>query len=206
MTIPDDLRMRLHDLADDAVPLHGEATAQRAVDRARTQRHTRATVLGAVAATVLIAVGVPAALGAMTDSPAPHVAAPAGSSSASPTAVPTAAGRTQQIAPGLTVQIGPAEAAVGTAYPFDVYTHCGFRSVTFAGRLWQASPFTPEPQLRTPRSGGTVTYDGYTSGVMTLVRQNLLRFTVTDPDMVPPGGPIDFVPQASTDRHPDLCG
>ena len=143
MTIPDDLRIRLHYLADDAVPLHGEATAQRAVDRARTQRRTRATVLGAVAATVLIAVGVPAALGAMTDSPAPHIAAPAGSSSASPTAVPTAAGRTQQIAPGLTVQIGPAEAAVGTAYPFDVYTHCGFRSVTFAGRLWQASLLHP---------------------------------------------------------------
>jgi hypothetical protein len=203
MTIPDDLRLRLHDLADDAGPVHGEVTAQLAVARAQTQRRTRLAVLGAATATVLIAVGVPIAIGAGTGSPAPRVAAPA-STSASPAATPTGAGRTQQLGPGLTVQIGPSHAAVGTAYPFDVYSHCGFRSITFGGRRWQASPPAPEPELRTPKGADTVTYNGYTSGVMILVRPDLLRFTVTDPDVLRPTGPIDFVP-LKAGQHPGLC-
>jgi hypothetical protein len=77
--------------------------------------------------------------------------------------------------------------------PFSLYTHCGFVNTEYAGRFWVAD--TPAPTL-TVRGDetGLVTMDGYTDGTMTMVGDDLLRFTIDDPFIEEQGLFVDFVP------------
>jgi hypothetical protein len=60
----------------------------------------------------------------------------------------------------------PARPAIGTPYPFDLYTHCGIELAQFAGANWRAErPFDgPLP--------------GYIAGTMTLLDRDAARFVV----------------------------
>jgi hypothetical protein len=49
----------------------------------------------------------------------------------------------------------PADAVPGTAYPFDLYTHCGVDLVQFAGRAWRAEP-ADDGTLPGPYLAGTM--------------------------------------------------
>jgi hypothetical protein len=90
----------------------------------------------------------------------------------------------------------------GASYPFRLLTHCGIATTQFGARYWQALHPEPEPG-RLPGPDGIVTYDGYTSGSMTLVDPELLRFTIQDPGSVADGKTVDFVPLMGS--TPALC-
>jgi hypothetical protein len=91
-------------------------------------------------------------------------------------------------------RLGPATAAVGTPYPFDLFTHCGGEYATFAGRTWQTDD---PPGNLTPRADatGTTRVTGYLYGTMTLVDRDRAKFVI-DPAGVaePPPGPVLFHP------------
>jgi hypothetical protein len=63
----------------------------------------------------------------------------------------------------------------------------------FGGRYWQAVHPQAEPR-RLPAADGVTTYDGYTSGSISLVNPGLLRFLVEDPLSQADGQTFDFVP------------
>jgi hypothetical protein len=88
---------------------------------------------------------------------------------------------------------GPLDPAVGVAYPFDLYTHCGIRAVIFGGRDWLASPVADAP-TPLPDANGNTSYTGYVAGTMTLLPQDRLRFTITDPLSSGNGQSFYFVP------------
>lgn len=72
---------------------------------------------------------------------------------------------------------GPATAAVGTPYPFDLYVHCGGEFTRFAGNTWQTS--TPPGNLQPrPEPDGRTRVTGYLAGTMELVSADLARFVV----------------------------
>ncbi len=202
------VRTTLHAIAEDAGSPAGPITAERAVDRYRRDRRRRAGLLAAVAATVLIAVGVPSALATLTGPAERGESAVAVDAPAEPSP-PTSARPTPQpeSAVGAPVpgpwETGPADPEVGAAYPFDLYTHCGIRWTSFGGREWRAVEPAPEP-ADVPDDDGMVSYDGYTSGTMTLLDEDLLRFTLTDPFAEGRGQTFDFVPMSDTDPRP-LC-
>jgi hypothetical protein len=90
-----------------------------------------------------------------------------------------------------TPQSGPAHPALGTPYPYDLFTHCGIHYATFGGRTWATATALPEP-TPTPDAHGTTTYTGYLAGYMILVAADEADFTT--------GGstPIVFHPTTQT--------
>lgn len=202
------VRTTLHAIAEDVGSPAGPITAERAVDRSRRDRR-RAGLLAAVAATVLIAVGIPTALATWTgpaerDETAVAVDAPVDPSPTATSARPTPQPESAVGAPVPgQFETGPADPEVGDAYPFALYTHCGIRWTSFGGRDWrpleQGAALPPRPD-----ENGMTTEDGYTSGTMTLLDEGLLRFTVADPFAEGRGQTFDFVPMTDTDLRP-LC-
>ncbi len=89
----------------------------------------------------------------------------------------------------------------GEAIAFHLYTHCGLRFAGFAGRTWMAvgTPAVPTPE---PNGAGVTTYDGYTTGTMTLVGPDELRFDV---DETTESGPTKVVIFHPTSLRPPLC-
>ena len=80
--------------------------------------------------------------------------------------------------------------ATATAESHSLTTHCGISTTLFAGREWVAATPVPEPMLR-PDAGAQ---DFLTEGTMTVVGDDLIRFTVTDPTAEATGLTVDFVP------------
>lgn len=97
---------------------------------------------------------------------------------------------------------GPDQAAVGTPYPFDLYTHCGGEYTTFAGRTWQTDD-PPGNLLPRADAAGTTKITGFVYGTMTLVEADRAQFVI-DPSGVasPPAGPVVFHP---ADTPAPLC-
>jgi hypothetical protein len=60
----------------------------------------------------------------------------------------------------------PATAAVGRAYPFDLYAHCGIDLVRFGGANWRAE---------SPYGDGL---PGYIAGTMELLDGDTARFVI----------------------------
>jgi hypothetical protein len=88
----------------------------------------------------------------------------------------------------------PTAAAVDTE-PFSLVIHCGGREANFDGRDWVAS--TPLPVLTPGKVSGLSTSIFDVEGTMARVGDDLLRFTVTDEDVVEKGQSVDFVPAAA---------
>lgn len=65
-----------------------------------------------------------------------------------------------------------ADPRLGETYEYELYTHCGLYAVKFDDRWWKANT----PTSGQPLSPGS----GTTSGEITLVREDLLRFTSED--------------------------
>lgn len=66
---------------------------------------------------------------------------------------------------------GPASPALGTPYPYDLYTHCGIHDAYFENRWWEAdSPTQDDP------SKGSNPYTGSLAGTMTLTSPTAARF------------------------------
>ena len=89
-----------------------------------------------------------------------------------------------------------ATTATATGEPFSLLTHCGIARTQFAGRDWVAVTPLAEPRIRDDVTGVVVS-DGYTTGTMTVVDDDLVRFTVTDPTVEEVGLTVDFVPAAA---------
>jgi hypothetical protein len=87
-------------------------------------------------------------------------------------------------------------ATTATGEPFSLLTHCGISTTQFAGRDWVAATPLPQPRVRDDATG-VVVADGHTSGTMTVIDDDLLRFTVTDPAVEEVGLTVDFVPAAA---------
>jgi hypothetical protein len=64
------------------------------------------------------------------------------------------------------IRLLPADAKVGTVYPFDLYAHCGIDLVRFGDANWRAEP---------PYGDGL---PGYIAGTMELLDPNTARFVV----------------------------
>jgi len=87
--------------------------------------------------------------------------------------------------PSLPAGTGPDKPAIGAAYPYQLYVHCGVKYAKFGGRWWvahrgtiaAARPARARRQLRL--------------GTMTLVAADRARFQSTNPPVtaeLPPGG------------------
>jgi hypothetical protein len=75
--------------------------------------------------------------------------------------------------------------AIGKAYRFNLFIHCGVPIVDFGGRAWR--PVPPVPKYPGPRPvNGTATYTGYVPGTMTLVNARTLRFAADDSAVASP--------------------
>lgn len=144
-------------------------------------RVTRRVRLGGWVLVALFAVGCGQVTGNAEGDPPRHGA------SATEDADPT--GRFRSPA-GMTETTAP---QLGVSYPFRLLTHCGIATTQFGAQYWQARHPEPEPSRR-PRPDGIVTYDGYTSGSMTLVDPGLLRFVIDDPLSEADGETVEFVP------------
>jgi hypothetical protein len=204
------VRATLHAIADDAGSPSGLSAAERAIDRHRRERRRRARLWGTAAATLVVAAAIPLALGTWT--PVRNGAQAAASltvdadAGGAPSITPSTSARETAAAAGADtgeVETGPADPETGVAYSFDLYTHCGIRWTTFGGRDWRAVQPAPEPKAL-PGPDGVSTVDFYTGGTMTLVDEDLLRFTITEPDVEGRGETFDFVPMTETDPRP-LC-
>jgi hypothetical protein len=199
-------RRRLHQLGDRDLPVGGQATADQVIARHRRLRRARAAWLG-VAAALVLAVSIPVALAAVSSAPVnAGGAVPASGNSSADAPVPTASQSPNASAdPGpIATRSGPPQAELGVAYPFDLYTHCGIRGARFAGREWTAIRPAADPQ-RLPDSTGITRYTGYIAGTMTLVRPDLLRFTLTDPYVSGAGQSFDFVPVVPAAGPAHVC-
>jgi hypothetical protein len=97
---------------------------------------------------------------------------------------------------------GPAKAAAGTPYSFDLYTHCGGEYTTFAGRTWRADN-PPGNLLPRADAAGVTKITGFVYGTMTLVEADRAEFVI-DPGGVAraPAGPVVFHP---ADAPAPLC-
>lgn len=69
----------------------------------------------------------------------------------------------------------PDEIEEGTAYAFDMYTHCGAREALFAGEYWEAVPVAHSPNSELANS--PVEWDDpYQEGTMTRVSETSAVF------------------------------
>jgi hypothetical protein len=204
------VRATLHAIADDAGSPAGLSTVERAIDRHRRERRRRARLWGTAAATLVVAAAIPLAVGTWTpvgNGAQTAASLPAGADvGGTPSTTPSASTReTAEPAGGEADEAltGAARPELGVAYPFDLMTHCGIRWTTFGGRDWRALQPAPEPKVL-PGPDGVSTVDFYTGGTMTLVDENLLRFTITEQYVEERGRTFDFVPMTETDPRP-LC-
>lgn len=92
----------------------------------------------------------------------------------------------------------PATAAAELAEPYSLMTHCGIGTAEFLGRHWVAVTPQELPELLPDVSGdGFVVQDFYTEGTMTVLDEDLIRFTLTEPTADGAGLTVDFVPAAT---------
>jgi hypothetical protein len=119
----------------------------------------------AVGGLAVLSIAVPSVLSARTTNQSPPVA----SSPTPATPGPTAARPEVTGPPGVGTATGPDRPAVGVAYPYDLYVHCGIRYARFGGRWWHADPEQAAP--REPEIGGV-----YIRGTMTLASADEARF------------------------------
>jgi hypothetical protein len=84
------------------------------------------------------------------------------------------------------ITLGPDQvphARLHVAYPFDLYTHCGVRDATFAGRDWVVvPPVTPASKTQPPVTGshGTIIVLNTTHGTMTRLGANVAVFRTAE--------------------------
>jgi hypothetical protein len=88
----------------------------------------------------------------------------------------TAAALPARTADPMNEQVGPADPAVGRAYPYDLLVHCGIRYARFGGRSWQTDRMIAAPKPVPDRSTGVTTVTGLLPGYMTLVSATQARF------------------------------
>jgi hypothetical protein len=198
--IEDELRVHLRSIAAEAQYTSGAAAADDAIRLAQRQR--RRTVTSLCAGLVLVGA---AAGGLLAWGPGPSGEVAAGATDRPTSTTETTSAATTSGPPELPQdRIGPADPEVGVAYPFSMYTHCGIDTVTFGGRDWRAVDPQPEPE-RLPGSDGVTNYTGYTSGEMTLVDRDHLRFVITDPQSVAAGQTMEFMPQPTAAQPSPPC-
>jgi len=173
MSEEDDIRRGLRTLAADPPPVGQLAAA--AVRRARTARTWQRGVL-VTAALVVVAGGV-ATVGAWRggDQDTPLGVTP-----------PSAVATVTQLATG-----DPATPDIGTAYPYQLFVHCGIRYARFADRWWET---TPQQWVPPGPPGGD---RNYVPGTMTLIRADRAQFRSTGPPLQ-----VDFWLMAG---DPPLC-
>ncbi|MGG8405684.1 hypothetical protein ACM614_03355, partial [Streptomyces sp. 12297] len=85
---------------------------------------------------------------------------------------------------------GPAAPKPGTWYPYDLYTHCGIGTLTFAGKYWGLRQMRTdlEAEVAGPRIEWS---DGYTPGYIVLESEKVVVFeTAGQP-------PLAFTPVAA---------
>lgn len=87
---------------------------------------------------------------------------------------------------------GPANPVVGTAYPFDLYVHCGGLLVRFGGARWRAAQ-----SLDWLPTGG-----GYISGTMELLDTDTARY-VNDQRYY--DSPVEVIIYRKTDEEVPRC-
>lgn len=75
---------------------------------------------------------------------------------------------------------GPSSAGqAGTSRPWRLFVHCGAPVIVFDGRPW--APVPPVPTYPGPRPvHGITSYTGYTTGTLTVLSADRLRFTASD--------------------------
>lgn len=165
-----DLRRELRAMVADP-PRLAPTTDLIAAARARRGRNRAGAVV--VALLVAAAVAVPSVLASRDDGPpaVPVVAEPA---APSPTRTGDAVTDNPPAPPGTDLATGPEDPAVGTAFRYDLFVHCGIRYAKVGGRWWHADPEQPAP--RTTYGGGL-----YLPGSMVLVSADEARFTSSVP-------------------------
>jgi len=173
MTEEDDLRNGLRMLTAEPPPSGELATV--AIGRARAHRARRRIVV--IAAALVVAAGGSTAI----------VVAQGGG----PAAVPVAQHPGGSAMPSLPAGTGPDKPAIGAAYPYQLYVHCGVKYARFGGRWWVATAEQSQPPAPPGRDGN------YVSGTMTLVAADRARFQSTNPPVT-----ADFRPAGSA---PALC-
>lgn len=89
----------------------------------------------------------------------------------------------------------PPAAVVAPAQPHALMTHCGISTAEFDGRHWSAvTPQELPALLPDPDGDGMVTQDFHTDGTMTVLADDLIRWTLTEPTVDGTGLTVDFVP------------
>jgi hypothetical protein len=196
------LRTRLHEIAETGGPVRGPERADLAIDLWRRTR--RRTAVGFVVVGVLL-LGVPAVVVAAQHTAGSPDGGVVASSTTGSSSAPAEETRPEEdsVPPGQppTPGTGPTDPQVGVAYEVDFYSHCGISTTVFGGRGWQAVSPQPEPDRR-PDGSGIGSYTGYTSGVMTLLSEDRLRFTITDPLSSGEGQSFDFEPLPEAAQPP----
>ncbi len=174
MSEEDDIRRGLRTLVGNPPPVGPLAAA--ATRRARAARSRQRAVLVATALVVVAGTATVAATWRGGDQ-----ASRLGTTS-------TSAAVTESPPPAMS---DPATPTIGTAYPYQLFVHCGVRYALFGGRWWEATP----PQSPPPGPPGR---DGnYVTGTMTLTRADRVHFRSTDPPLE-----VDFRPAPA---QPPLC-
>lgn len=111
---------------------------------------------------------------------------------------------TGQVHPLVPGDTGTAEApmSAGTdGFPYRLFTQCGIQYLHLYGRDWAATDPQPDP-ARLPDAEGTTVNTGYVAGTMTVVDNDTLGYTVTDPLSGIDGQTFVFHP---TDQQIPLC-
>jgi hypothetical protein len=208
--IEEELRAWLREIGLDAPSTRGARAADDAI--ALTHHRRRAVVAGVVVGAFVLGAPAVAAVaahpsddGGGTASPVAGRSATVAGRSTPTTAGDPAVGSTAAPGPALPSNWqGPADPAVAVDYPFDLYTHCGIDTVTFGGRQWRADAPQAEPS-RLPDANGVTSYTGYTAGVMRLIDDQHLRFTVVDPLSSADGRTVVFTVQPTAAQPLPLC-
>jgi hypothetical protein len=173
MSEEDDIRRGLRTLADNPPPVGPLAAA--AVRQARAARSRRRAAL---VATALVVVAGSATM----------AAAWRGGGQPSTLATPSTSAAVTVAPPATT---DPATPTVGTAYPYQLFVHCGVRYALFGGRWWEAMPQQSPPPAPPGRDSN------YVTGTMTLIRADRAHFRSTERPLE-----VDFRPAAA---EPPLC-
>ena len=128
---------------------------------ARRRPVARWLLPAAVAAVVVAGVGTSVALIHGSSSPSFGPAASSHASSQRSTVGPSSSGQ------------------AGVSRPWRLFVHCEAPVIVFDGRAW--APVPPVPTYPGPRPvHGITTYTGYTTGTLTVLSADRLRFTASD--------------------------
>lgn len=138
----------------------------------------------------------PAAAGPTTTTPASSTAGARGAgTSTQPTPRTSSAGLTRPTLSPVDLnhlRTVPPHPALHTAYPFDLYTHCGIDVVQFAGGTWRAT---------VPVTNGL---PGYVAGTLELLASDRARFIPAAGHDTGNVGVVDFVRTTSAPPAPCL--